>query len=191
MRFLVACVTAVVLMGVAPSAMKAQAQAQSQTTTTNSAGNTSTNTSTGTNSAGVGTTTTTKSTTTLDSEAGSATTVSTTSVTATPGTAPTHIAAPVGPPVDEVNRKELEKNAGKDAGKLFLRSTPTGAQVYINGDFVGTSPLLLVVPPGTYKVEMRGARQGSSEKIVGLLANQTQEVFLNLSLRYPARVTSH
>jgi len=187
MRFLTACALAAILMGYTPTVAKAQ-QAQSQsTTTTNSASNSSNSGS----SSGVGTTTTTTSTTKLNPDNASATTTSTTTVTATPGTAPTHIEAPAGPPIDEVNRKELEKNAGKDAGKLFLRSTPTGAQIYINGDFVGKTPLLLVVPPGTYKVVMRGDRQGSSEKIVGLLANQTQEVVLNLALRYPARITAH
>lgn len=185
MRFVTACALAAILTGYTATAAEAQ-QAQSQSTT-----NSSSNTSNSGSSAGVGTTTTTSSTTKLNPDNASATTVSTTTVTATPGAAATHIASPAGPPIDEVNRKELEKNAGKDAGKLFLRSTPSGAQIYINGDFVGKTPLLLVVPPGTYKVDMRGDRQGSSEKIVGLLANQTQEVVLNLALRYPARVTAH
>lgn len=188
MRFLVACIVGAAFLSLAPGTIRAQGPTPAPTgkdvgtSNTTNAGNT-------TNSSSVGTTTTTTSSTKLSGD--SATTVSTTTVSATPGVAPTHVAAPTGPPVDEVNRKELEKNAGKEAGKLFLRSTPTGAQIYINGAFVGKSPLLLVVPAGTYKVEMRGARQGSSEKIVGLLANQTQEVLLNLSLRYPARVTSH
>jgi PEGA domain len=190
MRMVMACGLGAILACAAPMVARAQQQQQTTSTTTNSGNTSSSNTSTSSTggSAGVGTTTTTTSKTTLGEN--SATTVSTTTVAATPGAAPTHVAAPTGPPIDEVNRKELEKNAGKDAGKLFLRSTPTGAQIYINGNFVGKSPLLLVVPPGTYKVEMRGPRQGSSEKIVGLLASQTQEVLLNLALRYPARVTA-
>ena len=99
-----------------------------------------------------------------------------------------HIVAPDGPPPEEVNRKRLEADAGPDAGKLLLRSKPAGAQVFINGDYVGKAPMLLIVPPGNYKVEMRGGRLETGTKSVGLLANQTQEVALTLRQLYPAEV---
>ncbi len=99
-----------------------------------------------------------------------------------------HIVAPDGPPPEEVNRKRLEADAGPDAGKLLLRSKPAGAQVFINGDYVGKAPMLLIVPPGNYKVEMRGGRLETGMKSVGLLANQTQEVALTLRQLYPAEV---
>src|SRR5262249_50141744 len=56
------------------------------------------------------------------------------------------------------NRQILEQKSGKNPGKLLLRSTPTAAQVWINGMFVGSTPLLLVVAPGKYQVELRGTR---------------------------------
>jgi hypothetical protein len=118
------------------------------------------------------------------------TSISTTTIKSTDATSPSaHIVAPDGPPPEEVNRKALEENAGPDAGKLLLRSTPAGAQVFINGAYVGKSPMLLIVPPGKYTVEMRGARMETGSKIVGLLANQTQTIAMTLRQLYPSSVT--
>jgi len=104
------------------------------------------------------------------------------------GTNSAYIVAPDGPPPEEVNRKALEANAGPDAGKLLLRSSPGGAQVFINNAYVGHAPMLLIVPPGNYKIEMRGGRLETGAKTVGLLPNQTQEVALTLKQLYPASV---
>lgn len=69
-----------------------------------------------------------------------------------------HLVIPTGPPPEVVNRKALEQNAGKDASKLLLRSTPSPAQVWVDGAFVGNTPMLLIVAPGKYEVEARGQR---------------------------------
>ena len=102
---------------------------------------------------------------------------------------PTHLVAADGPPPEEVNRKALEANAGPDAGKLLLRSTPPGAQVFINGAYVGKAPMLLIVPPGKYTVDMRGGRLETGTQVVGLLANQTQQVAMTLRQLYPSSVS--
>jgi hypothetical protein len=95
-----------------------------------------------------------------------------------------------GPPAEEVNRKALEDQAGSDAGKLLMRSWPSGAQIFINGAFVGHTPLLLMVAPGKYRVEMRGEHDDIAQRTLGLLANDTQEVTLKLTARYPARIST-
>jgi hypothetical protein len=100
-----------------------------------------------------------------------------------------HLVAREGPAPDELNRKEFEESAGRDAGKLLMRSTPTGAQVFVNGRMVGKAPLLLILAPGKYRVEMRGQRQNYGEVTVGLLPNHTQEVALTLAPLYPTRVS--
>ena len=102
-----------------------------------------------------------------------------------------HLAATNGPAPEDVNRKALEDNAGRDAGKLLVRSTPTHARIYINGAFVGYAPQLFVVAPGKYKVELRGQRDNYAEKTTALLPNDTQEISLNLTARYPLHVGSH
>jgi hypothetical protein len=102
----------------------------------------------------------------------------------------TYLPAQNGPPVDEVNRKALESRAGADGGKMLLRSTPAGARVLVDGSFVGRTPLLLIVAPGKYKIQMENERQASGERTVELAAKETQEVALTLVPRYPERVTT-
>jgi hypothetical protein len=101
-----------------------------------------------------------------------------------------HLLARQGPPPDETNRKALEESAGRDPAKLLMRSTPAGAQIFVNGRLVGRAPLLLILAPGKYKVEMRGQRQDYGERTVGLLPNETQNVALTLSPLYPIRVST-
>jgi PEGA domain len=102
-----------------------------------------------------------------------------------------HLAAPAGPAPEIVNRQALEQHAGKDACKLLLRSAPSAAQVFVDGAFVGNSPMLLVLSPGKYHIEMRGHRLESAERSVDLLPRETREVALSLTTRYPTRVTTH
>src|SRR5580700_2249748 len=104
---------------------------------------------------------------------------------------PQHLAPPLGPPPDLANRQALEQHAGKNACKLLLRSTPNAAQIYVDGAFVGESPLLLIVSPGKYQIEMRGRRLEFGERAVDLLPRETREVALSLTSRYPTRVTVH
>jgi PEGA domain len=100
-----------------------------------------------------------------------------------------YIPAREGPPLDETNRRALEQRAGKDAAKLLLQSLPSEALIFIDGALVGRTPLLLIVPPGKYKVEMRGQREEFGERLVGLLPNETQQLALTLALRYPTSIS--
>ena len=100
-----------------------------------------------------------------------------------------HMAVRSGPPPEVANRKALEERAGKDAGKVLLRSVPTGAQVWIDGAFVGSSPMLLILAPGKYQVELRGQRLERATRSVDLLPHETREVTLTLAVRYPTRAT--
>ncbi len=94
-----------------------------------------------------------------------------------------------GPAADVVNRMALEKKAGKDAAKMLLRSTPSGARVWVNGEFVGSTPLLLIVPPGKYRVRMADFRLDSAQQDFGVLPHETREITLPLAVRYPASVS--
>jgi PEGA domain len=96
---------------------------------------------------------------------------------------------PSGPPPDEVNRKKFEENAGKDAGRVLIRSVPSGASIFLNHMLVGNAPLLLFLAPGKYDVEMRGERQQSGHRILAVIAKQTQTVVIDMNRRYPSRVS--
>jgi PEGA domain len=99
-----------------------------------------------------------------------------------------YMIAPSGPPIDQVNRKDFEDNAGPNAGKLLLRSIPTGADIFINDKLVGKTPMLMVVAPGKYKISMRGARQDDGEKVIGLMPKETQMVVITLKEKYPSEI---
>jgi hypothetical protein len=100
-----------------------------------------------------------------------------------------HLVATDGPPPDVANRKEFEDNAGEKAGKLLLRSVPTGADVFVNDLLVGQTPLLIVIAPGAYKVEMRGGRDESGRATAGVMPKQTSTVAIELKQRYPSSIS--
>ncbi len=93
-----------------------------------------------------------------------------------------------GPPPDVANRQALQKQAGSTAAKLLLRSDPSNARVWIDGKFVGRTPLLLLVPPGKHLVQMQGDRQEQGAQQVDLLAHQTRDIEVRLTERYPTTV---
>jgi len=103
---------------------------------------------------------------------------------------PQNLAAPSGSPSDLPNRQALEQYAGKNACKLLLHSTPSTARVFVDGAFVGNSPLQLVVAPGKYQIEMRGQRLDSARRVVDLLPRETRDVAISLTERYPTHVTA-
>ena len=102
-----------------------------------------------------------------------------------------YLIIPLGPGPDTVNRRALEEKAGKDAAKMLLRSEPSGARVWINGAFVGVTPILLIVPPGKYQIKVADVRSDHGEQTVGLLPHETREVVLHLAALYPTHVAIH
>ena len=101
---------------------------------------------------------------------------------------PGHLPLPVGPPPEVINRRNLEQHAGRDAAKLLLRSNPARSQVWINSAFVGSTPMLLVLAPGKYHLELRGPRQEFASSSVDLLPRETRELAPTLTAHYPTRV---
>jgi hypothetical protein len=101
-----------------------------------------------------------------------------------------HLIASAGPPPEETNRKSLEASAGKDAGKLLLRATPVEGQIWVDGKVVGKTPLLLVLAPGKYQIEIRGSRGQTGKRSVDLLPHETRELAVKLDQLYPGRVTA-
>ena len=101
-----------------------------------------------------------------------------------------HLIASSGPPPQETNVREFQVQAGKDAGKVLLRATPNQAQIWVNGKIVGKTPLLLVLAPGKYDIEMRGARGETGKSTVALLPRETRELVVKLHSLYPARVNA-
>ncbi|HEY1422623.1 MAG TPA: PEGA domain-containing protein [Candidatus Acidoferrum sp.] len=107
-----------------------------------------------------------------------------------PSSSSPHLIASAGPPAEETNRKSLEASAGKDAGKLLLRATPVEGQIWVNGKIVGKTPMLLILSPGKYQIEMRGSRGQTGKRSIDLLPHETRELAVKLDALYPARVAA-
>jgi len=101
-----------------------------------------------------------------------------------------HLIASSAPAPEVTNRKTFEVQAGKDAGKLLLRATPVEAQIWIDGKIVGKTPMLLVLAPGKYEIEMRGARGQTGKRSVDLLPRETRELAVKLAQLYPGHVNT-
>ena len=101
-----------------------------------------------------------------------------------------HLIASSAPAPEVTNRKMFEDRAGRDAGKLLLRATPVEAQIWIDGKIVGKTPMLLVLAPGKYEIEMRGARGQTGKRSVDLLPRETRELAVKLAPLYPGHVSA-
>lgn len=120
----------------------------------------------------------------------SAKTPSTTIATPAAKSSSPHLLERTGPPPSEVNRKDFEDNAGENAGKALFRSVPDGAEIFINDLIVGRTPMLMVLAPGKYKIEMRGPRQETGRTAIGVLPKETQSIVITLKQKYPATIST-
>ncbi len=66
---------------------------------------------------------------------------------------------------------------------LTVRTDPSGAEVYINGVYKGTSPLSLTLDPGKYKVTVSMEGYYSNETTVNLDLGESETVALTLEKR--------
>ncbi|MBO8183446.1 MAG: PEGA domain-containing protein [Archaeoglobus sp.] len=63
---------------------------------------------------------------------------------------------------------------------LSVYSTPSGASVYIGGDYKGQTPLTLEVPPGTYTIEIRKTDYKSHTETITIQAGEKRQINVQL-----------
>ncbi len=97
-----------------------------------------------------------------------------------------HVLASSVEPGEEANRKTLEGNSGMNASKLLVRASTSNCQIWVNGRPVGKAPMLLVLAPGKYQIELRGSRSEHAEQTVDLLPRETRELAVKMEKRYPS-----
>jgi glutaredoxin-related protein len=64
-------------------------------------------------------------------------------------------------------------------GSIAIDTTPTRAEIFVDGNFVGFSPLTYQALPGVYGIEARGAARSASQR-VSVVAGRTTDVQLTL-----------
>lgn len=89
-------------------------------------------------------------------------------------------AAKTEPEKKEVAKREPEKKEAvktepeKEAYKLSIETNPPGAQVFLNGELRGLSPLEKNVPPGTYTVKIKKAGYKEEKASVTINSDKTK-----------------
>ncbi|MBI2654532.1 PEGA domain-containing protein [Candidatus Woesearchaeota archaeon] len=77
-----------------------------------------------------------------------------------------------------------------DTGVLFVDSTPTQAQVYVNGELKGDTPLTLYnLPVGAYDTVVKKEGYGDSQKTVVVKVGKTEEVYVELNQLAASKTT--
>lgn len=74
----------------------------------------------------------------------------------------------------------LNFNLSSTSGTVTIVSEPSGADVYINGDYRGKTPLEVNLPPGTY--EIRISKEEYQEKVLSVTIEGSEAKFVSVSL---------
>jgi PEGA domain len=90
--------------------------------------------------------------------------------------------------IEKANRRELEAKVGGNGAILVLRSIPSNGEAWVNGKAVGSTPLLLTLPPGSYSIEVGGPRMRFVRGEVALLPKEKRQFVVHLKQRYPSEI---
>jgi hypothetical protein len=105
-----------------------------------------------------------------------------------PTSSTTHLAKPTGPPPEVLNRDWFREQAGKQGIRAHLASTPAGASLWVDGRYVGQTPLELFLPAGHHQVRLLGPHQEYLEATLELRAGGSTQILYRLPPSYPAVV---
>jgi len=75
---------------------------------------------------------------------------------------------------------KLEVTLSEKPGTLKISSEPSGAKVYINGDYKGETPLTLELEPGTYTVKLTKEDYENYTLTIEVKAGETKEITAQL-----------
>lgn len=89
------------------------------------------------------------------------------------------------------NRADFEKLAGPGAAPVAFRSVPDHAQVWVDTQYVGTTPFDLKLAPGHHQVRMNAMDAAPDEQPVELAAKQARQISFTLKPLYPNQVSVH
>jgi len=91
----------------------------------------------------------------------------------------------------KTNRQFFQSHSGADAAQVAVRTAPDHAQAWIDGKFVGPTPLDLKLAPGHHQVLVRAPNMHEAVREFNLAAKQTQSIDLPLKSSYQNQVIIH
>lgn len=99
------------------------------------------------------------------------------------------LAKPVGPSPAKINRAWFAKQAGRHGAQLSIDAVPPQSQVWIDGKFVGETPLRVTLPAGKYHVSLMGRRQEHAAREIEIASGKNQRLEIHLEQTYPYAVS--
>jgi hypothetical protein len=107
------------------------------------------------------------------------------------GSTATSISALTPEAIARTNRQFFQGHSGPDAAQISLHSVPDHAQAWIDGKFVGPTPLDLKLAPGHHRLLVRATNMQDSMREFDLAAKQTQPIDLTLKSGYQSQIIIH
>ena len=99
------------------------------------------------------------------------------------------LAKPQGPPPQQLNREWFAKQAGKTGAKLTINTVPPQSSVWVDGKFVGRTPLALTLPAGEHHLSLMGPSQEQAGQTVHIVSGKPQHLEIHLVQTYPQAVS--
>ena len=91
----------------------------------------------------------------------------------------------------KTNRQFFQSHSGPDAAQIAVHTVPDHAQAWIDGKYLGPTPLDLKLAPGHHQVLVRAPNMHESVRELDLTAKQTQSIDLPMKSSYQNQVVIH
>src|SRR5579864_2673387 len=91
----------------------------------------------------------------------------------------------------KANRQFFQSHSGPDAGQVAVHTVPDHAAAWIDGKFLGPTPLDLKLAPGRHQVLVRAPNMNDVVRHFDLNAKQTQSIDLPMKSSYQNQVVIH
>lgn len=91
----------------------------------------------------------------------------------------------------KTNLQFFQTHSGPGAAQIAVHTVPDHAQAWIDGKFVGPTPLDLKLAPGHHQLLVRAPNMHESVREFDLAAKQTQSIDLPLKSAYQNQVVIH
>ncbi len=88
----------------------------------------------------------------------------------------------------KMNLQFFQDHSGPDAAQVSVHTAPDHAQVWIDGKFVGPTPVDLKLAPGHHRLLVRAPNMQESTREFDLTAKQTQSIDLPLKSSYQSQI---
>lgn len=91
----------------------------------------------------------------------------------------------------KTNQQFFQSHSGPDAAQIAVHTVPDHAQAWIDGKYLGPTPLDLKLAPGHHQVLVRAPNMHESVREFDLTAKQTQSIDLPMKSSYQNQVIIH